>query len=176
MRIFRVTGTSTAATTRSRMRPTSASSDSSAEPAATLHTFFAGQPMLMSMTSAPRATLKRAASASRAGSDPAICTDRGAGSPEWSIRSRVLRVARSLGSLDTISDTVSPAPSRRQSWRNGRSVTPAMGASTTRFGNRNEPVRIASVSPGALAAGNPSRVGWRGDCLPASESIRITLV
>ena len=82
VRIFTVTGTSAAATTRSRMRPTSASSDSSAEPAATLHTFFAGQPMLMSMMSAPCATLNRAASASCAGSAPAICTDRGAGSPE----------------------------------------------------------------------------------------------
>ena len=29
-----------------------------------------------------------------------------------------------------------PAPSRRQSWRKGRSVTPAMGASATGLGKR----------------------------------------
>jgi hypothetical protein len=57
VRIFSVTGTSTAPTTASRMRATSASSRSRAEPAATLQTFFAGQPMLMSMSSAPCAAL-----------------------------------------------------------------------------------------------------------------------
>ena len=81
VRIFTVTGTSTAATTASTMRATSASFSSRAEPAWTLQTFFAGQPMLMSMICAPRSTLKRAASASIAGSAPAICTDTGPGSP-----------------------------------------------------------------------------------------------
>ncbi len=57
VRIFSVTGTSTAATTALTMRATSGSSCSSAEPAHTLHTFFAGQPMLMSMICAPLATL-----------------------------------------------------------------------------------------------------------------------
>ena len=53
VRILSVTGTSTARTTASRMRATSGSSCSSAEPAATLQTFLAGQPMLMSMICAP---------------------------------------------------------------------------------------------------------------------------
>jgi len=57
VRIFSVTGTSTAATTASRMRATSASSRMSAEPAQALQTFFAGQPMLMSMSCAPWSTL-----------------------------------------------------------------------------------------------------------------------
>ncbi len=57
VRNFSVTGTSTASTTACRMRPTSASSRSSAEPLATAQTFFAGQPMLMSMICAPRSTL-----------------------------------------------------------------------------------------------------------------------
>ena len=57
VRILSVTGTSTALTTASRMRATSGSSFSSAEPAITLHTFFAGQPMLMSMICAPSSTL-----------------------------------------------------------------------------------------------------------------------
>ena len=57
VRIFSVTGTGTAATTASTMRATNGSSASSAEPAAALHTFLAGQPMLMSMIWAPRSTL-----------------------------------------------------------------------------------------------------------------------
>ena len=42
---------------RATIAATSGSSRSSAEPAATLQTFFAGQPMLMSMICAPRSTL-----------------------------------------------------------------------------------------------------------------------
>ena len=57
VRYFSVTGTSTAPTTASRMRATVSTSRSSAEPQATLQTFFAGQPMLMSMICAPRSTL-----------------------------------------------------------------------------------------------------------------------
>src|SRR5438067_1518252 len=57
VRILSVTGTSTAATTASRIALTSDSLRKSAEPAATLHTFFAGQPMLMSTICAPRSTL-----------------------------------------------------------------------------------------------------------------------
>ncbi len=57
VRNLSVTGTSTARTTDSRMRPTSGSSFSSAEPAITLQIFFAGQPMLMSMICAPSPTL-----------------------------------------------------------------------------------------------------------------------
>ena len=44
-------------TTAATIAATSASFESSAEPAATLQTFFAGQPMLMSTTCAPCATL-----------------------------------------------------------------------------------------------------------------------
>src|SRR5512139_4094500 len=72
VRNLSVTGTLTAATTASTMRATSASSLRSAEPAATLQIFLAGQPMLMSMIWAPLSTLYFAASAIIAGSDPAI--------------------------------------------------------------------------------------------------------
>ncbi len=60
VRIFSVTGTpcgAQAATTASTMRAASGSLLISAEPAQTLHTFFAGQPMLMSMICAPRSML-----------------------------------------------------------------------------------------------------------------------
>ena len=106
----------------------------SAEPAHLLHTFFAGQPMLMSMICAPWSALKRAASAITSGTVPAICTLTGSGSPTWSIRLRDFAVFQKRGSDVVISETAKPAPSRLLSNRNGLSVTPAMGARIT-FGS-----------------------------------------
>ncbi|MDT4865398.1 hypothetical protein FQZ97_1001970 [compost metagenome] len=80
VRIFRVTGTATAATTACKISRTRLSSFSRAEPAALLQTFLAGQPILMSIICAPKATFRRAASASICGSPPAICTERGSAS------------------------------------------------------------------------------------------------
>ena len=60
VRIFSVTGTpcgAQAATTASMICSASASSCISALPAHLLHTFLAGQPMLMSMICAPRSML-----------------------------------------------------------------------------------------------------------------------
>ena len=90
VRNLSVTGVSgTAFTTASRMRATRGSSCISAEPAMTLHTFLAGQPMLMSMICAPLSALYLAASPIIAGSAPAICTEIGSTSPVWSARRRV---------------------------------------------------------------------------------------
>jgi hypothetical protein len=61
--------------------------------------------MLMSMISAPRSTLCRAAAASASGSAPAICTPIGATSPEWSMRRTLFFVRQSRGSDVVISDT-----------------------------------------------------------------------
>ncbi len=105
MRIFTETGTGTALATASMIDSASGSSAISAEPAITLQTFFAGQPMLMSMICAPRSTLKRAASAIIAGSAPAICTARGSISPAWSVRREVLTLAHRRGFDAAISDT-----------------------------------------------------------------------
>ncbi len=135
VRIFNVTGTSTAATTTIRISRTRLSSFIRAEPAALLQTFFAGHPMLMSIICAPWAALKRAALASISGSPPAICTERGSGSPVWSRRKRDFRVCQRLLSAITISDTARPAPRRRHKSRNGRSVTPAIGATISGFGS-----------------------------------------
>ena len=57
VRIFRVTGTFTAFTTAAIILATSFSSAISADPAMTRQTFFAGQPMFMSIMSAPLSTL-----------------------------------------------------------------------------------------------------------------------
>src|SRR5690242_19832918 len=50
------------------------------------------------------------------------------------------------GSLDTISDTASPAPRRLQSLRNGRSVTPAIGATINGLANLCGPICIATCN------------------------------
>ena len=88
--------------------------------------------MLMSMICAPWSTLWRAASAITDGTVPAICTLIGSGSPAWSMRWRDLAVFQKRGSDVVISDTASPAPSCLHNCRNGLSVTPAIGARTTR--------------------------------------------
>ena len=87
VRILRVTGTSTAATTACKMSATSLGCSSKADPAAFLHTFLAGQPILISIIWAPKATLAWAAAAICMGSLPAICTLIGALSSAWGRRS-----------------------------------------------------------------------------------------
>src|SRR5690606_33300512 len=57
----------------------------------------------------------------------------------------------------TISDTATPAPSFLHNWRNGRSVTPAIGA-TKRLLRKVKPANCMGVGiPGG---------GWKGDILP----------
>jgi hypothetical protein len=146
VRIFSVTGTSTARTTAVTIRATSTGSRISADPAQALQTFLAGQPMLMSMIRAPCSTLWRAASAMISGSVPAICTLIGSGSPAWSMRCSDLRVFQKRGSLVVISDTASPAPRRLHNCRNGLSVTPAIGARIS-FGSMAwGPIRMRLLS------------------------------
>ena len=99
-----------------------------------LATFFCGQPMLMSIIWAPFCWLKRAASANARGSEPAICTAMGPGSPSWFMRNWVLAVFNRDKSQLSISDTTNEAPNWRHICLKGRSVTPAMGASMTGCG------------------------------------------
>src|SRR5690606_2245047 len=129
----------------------------SAEPAITLHTFLAGHPMLMSMICAPRSALYLAASAIIFGSAPAICTEIGSTSPSWLARRWVLALPYSSEFDVTISDTATPAPSFLHNWRNGRSVTPAIGA-TKRLLRKVKPANCMGVGiPGG---------GWKGNILP----------
>jgi hypothetical protein len=91
--------------------------------------FLAGQPMLMSMICAPRSTLYRAASA--------ITADRRRRSARRSVHFaamvgaplRFLRAPQAGIRRDHLRHRV-PAPSRLHNWRKGRSVTPAIGATT----------------------------------------------
>ena len=73
VRIFNVTGTSTASTTDSKMSLTSFSSFINADPANLLQTFFAGQPIFISIICAPLSAHNLAAFDSNFGSEPAIC-------------------------------------------------------------------------------------------------------
>ncbi len=77
VRIFSVTGASTALTTASKMSPTFFSSAHRAEPALLLQTFFAGQTILISIIYAPLSIQSFAAVALICGCVPEICTMRG---------------------------------------------------------------------------------------------------
>ena len=132
VRIFRVTGSETALTAASRIRAALSSSRINAEPACwPLVTFFTGQPMLMSMMAAPRSSFSFAASATSAGSRPASCTAMGYSSAQLVAIFMVLRLARIIAWLAIISETTRPVPHRLTRRRNGMSLTPDMGASTT---------------------------------------------
>ena len=79
-----VTGTDTAFTTASTMRPALSGSFMSAEPSPLFTIFPMGQPMLMSMISAPVCSRAIwAASAMHAGSLPKICTAAGCSPGNW---------------------------------------------------------------------------------------------
>src|SRR6218665_254863 len=81
-----------------------------------------------------------AASAIIAASVPAICTAIGPGSPSWLARREVFRLDHKSLRAVIISLTAYPAPSALPSWRNGRWVPPAIGATNNRFGKGMEPI------------------------------------
>src|SRR4051812_6594017 len=96
--------------------------------------------MLMSMMSAPLSALYFAASAIISGSAPAICTTRGSTSPSWLPRRMVFSEPHRREFDATISETAMPAPIFLQRMRKGRSVTPAMGATISRFRSWTGPI------------------------------------
>jgi len=87
--------------------------------------------MLISMSFAPRPATMRAASAIQCGSQPASCTAVFSTLSPSSAFSRVPGLACTISWLATISLTTSPAPNCDTIDRKGRSVIPAIGASTT---------------------------------------------
>ena len=96
--------------------------------------------MLMSMMWAPRSRFILAASAITSGSQPASWMASGcSSSPLIDMRS-VLRAARIIALPAIISETTRPTPQRLTRRRNGKSVTPAMGARITGSLRRREPI------------------------------------
>ena len=104
----------------------------------------------MSMMSAPQPTPMRAASAIAEGSQPASCSDEG--EPSIAAIRSVVRFSRTMALEAIISDTTSPAPSSRAKRRNGRSVTPDIGASTTGT--------ATAMPPPRSIGGNACRTAW----------------
>ena len=99
-------------------------------------TFLTGQPKLMSTKFAPWPTAMRAASAIAAGSHPANCTALGPPQPSTSAMRSVALFSRTMAQDAIISDTTRPAPCCLARRRNGRSVTPDMGARMTGTSSR----------------------------------------
>ena len=140
-RIFSVTGTFTAATVASIKVTAWSRSRISAEPNSPLVTCRAGQPMLMSITSAPSPAAIRAPSAIQRASQPASCTTWVA-LPGGSNRSWALRLPAASAAQAVISETTRPAPISAARRRKGASVTPDIGASTTGLASLTLPIAI----------------------------------
>ena len=128
--------------------------------------------MLMSMIWAPWSALRRAACAICSGSAPAIWTEIGPGSPLWSVRRRVFAVAYSNAFEVTISGDREPCPMRLASWRNGRSVTPAMGATNRLF--RKCESRLVALEMGKGDA-RQTRILTDGAAVDKSENHRLRI-
>ena len=96
----------------------------------------------MSIRSAPRAAAIRAASAIAAGSQPASWM--ALGLPSSPAMRRVAWFSRTIAQEAIISLTTRPAPSSRASRRNGRSVTPDIGARITGVSIRTGPRSIGA--------------------------------
>ncbi len=95
----------------------------------------------MSIRSAPRSTASRAASAIAAGSQPASCSALTPPQPSISAIASVFRFSRIIAQEAIISETTMPAPSCLARRRNGRSVTPDIGARMTGVSIRTPPPR-----------------------------------
>ena len=130
-RILTVTGTATAPQTASTIRAARSGSFISALPSPLLTIFGIGQPILISMKSAPDSSSAIAApSAITDGSLPKICAPQ---MPIGVLCSRLWLFLSWYTSAreETISVTVTAAPSSAQIVRKARSVTPAIGARTS---------------------------------------------
>ncbi len=140
IRILSVTGTETALTVASTIAAACFRSRISAEPASPLVTLRTGQPMLMSTIAAPRSSLSFAASPISRGVQPTSCIDTGSSIGSQAALRIDWRVSRIAAWLATISVTLSPDPCRRTARRNGRSVTPVIGARITGWSIRTGPI------------------------------------
>ena len=80
-----------------------------------------------------------------AGSQPASCTAIGCSSGQVCAIVSDCRVSRIVAWLAIISDTTSAAPSRLTMRRNGRSVTPDIGARITGSSIETEPRQMLTI-------------------------------
>src|SRR5580698_7155390 len=78
------------------------------------------------------------------------------------MRLRDFGVSQRRMSAVSISDAASPAPSRRHSMRNGRSVTPAIGASTMLEGSTCVPILMVILALRRRILSGKQSLPWLG--------------
>ena len=147
-RIFTVTGFWIAPATFSIIFPARSGFFIRAEPSPLFTTFGTGQPMLISKISNGRSSICFAISPIISGSDPKSCKETGVSRGSIVKSSCVFLFLYKIALALTISIQRSPAPCSLHSKRNGRSVTPAIGAKIRLFSNVTFPIcsfRIAFI-------------------------------
>ena len=122
------------------MRAAWSGSSSNVAPAPVFVTFRTGQPKLRSTRSAPAASTMRAASAIVPGSEPKSWMASGCSSAATRRYPSVRSLRCSMPAQLTISEQTSPAPNRRPCRRNACTLTPAIGARTSRVGISTGPI------------------------------------
>ena len=131
-RILSVTGTSTASITDWIISKASFGSRIKAEPDKAPVTFRAGQPIFMSIISAPASSQAFAPIAIQCGSRPTSWMESGSTSPCPEAFAIFSASPAANLSLATISETTKPGSKCCKTLRNGKSVTPDIGAIKTR--------------------------------------------
>ena len=140
--ILIVSGLSSASAIFSTILPTSTGSFIRAEPSPLLTTFGTGHPILTSIISNSLSESLFAISAMISGSEPKSCNASGLSSGTVFIRSSVFLLLYSTALALTISVHISPQPCSLHKSRNGRSVTPAIGANAILFFISTFPILI----------------------------------
>ena len=140
IRIFAVTGFFTAWETFVTISRISSGFLSNADPSPLLTTFGTGQPILISRISNGCSSILFTTSAIRSGSLPKICMETGCSTGSICIREIVFLLWKEIAFALTISVHNRPAPCSLQRIRNGRSVTPAIGARIKGFSISTEPI------------------------------------
>src|SRR4051794_8954354 len=155
-RSFTVTGRPLPSTAPRAMATALSGSSSSDAPAPVLTTFLTGQPMLMSIRSAPASRAFSAAIFMTSGSCPNSWIETGCSSGWMRRNSRRVRLSPYLiPKLEPISDTARPAPWGRACMRMNQLPIPASGARIARFGRRTPPSSHSDVI-GCCTSGNAS--------------------
>ena len=153
---FTVTGRPEPSPAARASRKASSGRCNSAAPAPAARTLRTGQPMLMSIRSAPASAAIAAAERITSGSWPNSWIETGCSAGWMRKSSRMVRSLRWWSpKLETISETARPAPCRRAWRRTNQLPIPARGASSTRFETVTSPMRNGVVSGGRVNCSSP---------------------
>ncbi len=145
-----VTGFFCASASARTIFPTSSGVFVSALPSPFFTIFGAGHPIFTSITSIGYPSIFRAIAPRISGSEPKSCTAAGLSSAATRSNSVVFLFSYKIPFALTISEYTSPQPISLQSRRNGKSVTPAIGARKTLFSSSKFPIFISDTSLSAI--------------------------